>query len=292
MNRLVLLVAVLATLAVGCDGDGSNLPTSLPDGLPTSIVTTTEGGDTTTTEAGGETTTTAAETTTTEAEAATTTAPPETTTTGAETTTTEGSEGQALAKSEAIEAGAPDGWTVTVTDALSEPGTDLAGRLLTVCTLDRLDGSNLDDASLAAYSTLVEAPPSLFDPLFPSQASFDTRVFESDDAAGRAFLATEAVIRRADGRSCLATEFLSWILDVLPIDADAQLRVEDVAIPGANFGARIVWTVTVRDRRVDLFVDVVGHLSGDCTVVGAFVSVEQPFPPLIAADLLAAGISA
>lgn len=71
-----------------------------------------------------------------------------------------------------------------------------------------------------------------------------------------------------------------------------ELVVDDVTIPGVNFGARIQWTATVRIRSVDLHVDVVAHRDGESTLVGAFVSLEEPFPPLVAATLLGAGIGA
>ena len=89
------------------------------------------------------------------------------------------------------------------------------------------------------------------------------------------------MIRRADERVCLASTYLSWLIELLPIDASLQLRTEDVSIPGANFSARVVWTATVRSRAVDLHLDVVAHRDGDSTIVGAFVSVEEPFPPLV-----------
>ncbi len=284
MKRLIPLIIALAALIAACDGDGSNLPSSLPS-LPS---TTLDG--TTTTEPGQETTTTMGE-------ATTTTLPPETTTTTrapiTTTTTVAEEDSQALVASDAIAAAAPEGWTVTQADTLtSSSDDDLAGILVSLCTADLLEGTALDDISVAAYSTVLDAPPTLFDPLFPPKAFFETRVFESEEAATRAFTAIEIMTRRADGRACLASRYLSWLIDLLPIEADLQLTTEDVSVPGANFGVRIVWTGTVESRSVDLFLDVVAHRDGDSTVVGAFVSLEEPFPPLVAATLLAAGIGA
>jgi hypothetical protein len=291
MKKLIPLVLVIAVLGAACDGDGSNLPSSLPSLTSTTTVdgaTTTTIDESSTTEPGQETTTTVEE--------VTTTLPPETTTTRAPltTTTTEPEEDSpALVQSDAIAAAAPEGWTVTQSDTLAgSTDEDLAGILVAACTAGLLEGSALDDISVEAYSTIVEAPPSLFDPLLPPEAFFETRVFESEDAARRAFAAIEVMTRRADGRACLASTYLSWLLDVMPIDASLQLTTEDVSIPGANFGVRVVWTGTVRSRSVDLYLDVVAHLDGDTSLVGAFISVEEPFPPLVAATLLAAGIGA
>ena len=297
MKKLIPFVIAIALASVACDGDGSNLPSSLPS-LPSTTVdnatTTTAVEDSSTTEPDPATTSTVDETTTVPPE--TTTMPPETTTTRAPitTTTTEPEEdSSALDQSDAIAAAAPEGWTVTQADTLG--GTtdqDLAGILVSACTAGRLEGSGVDDLSVAAYSTLVEAPPNLFDPLLPPRAFFESRVFESEEAAARAFAAIEIMTMRADGRACIASTYVSWLLDILPIDASLELVVDDVTIPGANFGARLEWTATVRGRSVDLYLDVVAHRDGDSTLVGAFVSVEEPFPPLVAATLLGAGIGA
>lgn len=293
MKKLIPLLIALAIVVVACDGDGSNLPSSLPSLTLTTVdgAATTTVGETSTTEPGRDTTTTMDEATTTLAPATTTTnAPQRTTTTGAATTTTEAEDAsQALDMSDAIAQAAPEGWTVTQSDTLDGSTESLAGLLVSACTAGRLEGSALDDISVAAYSTQVQAPPNVFDPLLPPEAFFETRVFESEDAAARAFAAVEIVTRRADGRACLASRYLSWIVELLPIDASVQLRTDDVTIPGANFGVRLVWTVTVRERSVDLYLDVVAHRSGDYTIVGAFASAEEPFPPLVAVSLLRAG---
>jgi hypothetical protein len=289
MKKLIPLVIAFAVVIAACDGDGSNLPDTLPAFPSTTVdgATTTTIDDSSTTEPGQETTTTAAVTTTLPSETTTTSAPSSTTT----TETDEAS--QALVASDAIAAAAPEGWMVTQSDTLDgSTDEDLAGILVSACTAGLLEGSTLNDISVAAYSTLVEAPPSLFDPLLPPKAFFETRVFESEDVAARAFAAMEIMTRRADGRACLASTYLAWLIELLPIDASLQLRTEDVSIPGANFGVRLVWTATVRSRSVDLHLDVVAHRDGDSTIVGAFVSVEEPFPPLVAATLLAAGIGA
>lgn len=94
----------------------------------------------------------------------------------------------------------------------------------------------------------------------PPKAFFESRVFESEDAAATAFTAIEIMTRRADGRACLASRYLSSPIDVLPIDADLHLTTEDVPIPGTNFGVRVVWTGTVESRSVDLYLDVVAAL--------------------------------
>lgn len=290
MKKLIPIAIACAIIMAACDGDGSNLPSSLPS-LPSTTVdaaTTTIVGDTSTTEPGQEATTTTVE-------QATTTLPPETTTTTAPltTTTTEPEEDSpALVQSDAIAGAAPEGWTVTQTDTLGgSTDDDLAGILVSACTAGLLEGgSTLEEASIGAYSTHVEAPPNLFDPLLPPKAFFESRVFESEDEAARAFVAIEIMATRADGRACLASTYLSWLLDVMPIDASLELATEDVSIPGANFGVRLVWTATVRSRSVDLYLDVVAHRDGETTLVAAFASVEEPFPPLVASTLLAAGI--
>ena len=76
---------------------------------------------------------------------------------------------------------------MTQSDTLGGPTNEgLAGNRGVGVYTGLLEGSTLDDISVAAYSTLVEAPPTLFDPLLPPKAFFETRVFESEDDAATA----------------------------------------------------------------------------------------------------------
>ncbi len=284
MKSLPALVVVLAAVAASCSGDGSNLPTSLP-----SLPTTTLDGSTTTSEVTTSSTIAGSETTTTVGEVTSTVAP-STTTTVLSSTTTEPEVDRALAASDAIASAVPPDWTVRQSDTLENSDGDLAERLVSVCAPGHIEKATLDDISVAAYSTIVEAPASLPDRLFAPTASFESRVFESEEAAAAAFVAMEIMTRRADGRACIASAYISWLVERPPIDASLELSIEDVAIPGANFGVRLVWTTTVRARAVEFIADVVAHRDGDFTLVGAFSSVNDPFPPLVGGVLFGAGI--
>jgi hypothetical protein len=278
--RLIVLLAAFVLVVAACGGDddaGSDADTAAAE------TTTTAPPETTTT-------TTAPETTT--------TAPPETTTTTApETTTTAAAsspaDAQAVvdAKVAAAVAATPDDWQSTPI----ESDTDAADsdEIYGECAGEgAFDLANLDDATIAISIVSIDGPPSSATFFPPPSASIEARVFESVAVAEEAFGVLETVIGTAEGRDCLVEQFIQLIAEGTPEDAEFDVQLEELTVPGADVGARLVVQASAEGITFAFQFDLVAGLAGDCTVYGTFISFGEPvFDPAVRDAIFAAATS-
>ncbi len=282
--RLAVAALALALLVAACGGDDDTADTGAA-----AETTTSAPSEPTTTAAAATTTTTAAETTTTTAET--------TTTVAAATTTTAATEAPAdasalvAAKVDAAVAAAPADWTSTPVESdLGAAGSD---EIYGECTgPDAFDLADLADAT-AAIATVeingVQDPTSFFPP--PS-VSIEARVFESSEVAADAFAVLETVVGTDEGRNCLLDQFVSLIGEGSPDEAEFDVSVEAVEVPGADVGTRLNITASAEGITLGFVVDLVAALDGDCTVYSTFFTFGEEIDPQVRDAIFAAAASA
>ena len=240
------------------------------------------------------TTTTAAATATTgEGGVTSTTAPPGTTTTLVETTTTQALDVDAnavvMAKTAAVEAAVPDGWTAMTGPATTDQEAD-ESFYLSCLQPDDLDIDNLDELSDAALLTQFEGPP--VTPPFPGQrGSIEARVFESEDVASDAFAVFERVFGTEEGLECMIDSVQSLAGDDLPTD-ELVFSTEEVTIEGSQAGARFEMSFDISGFDGAIYVEFQGARMGACTVIASFITFGEPFDRDVADSLFGAAVNA
>ncbi len=241
-----------------------------------------DAAETTTTAAGGATT--AQETTTTAASETTTTAAAETTTTAAaESTTTAAAtaDGLVVAKVEAATAAIPEGWTSSAIE--SDLGAAESDEVFSECSGDAaFDLAELDDVTKSIATVTIDAAPDPTSFFPPPSATVEARVFDSPAIASEAFVVLETVLGSDDGRECLAERFQELIAEGTPEDAEFDLSLEELSIPGADVGTRLTLSATAQGITFAFQFDLVAALDGDCTVYATFISFGEPtFDPAV-----------
>ena len=126
----------------------------------------------------------------------------------------------------------------------------------------------------------------------PATASVESRVFTSEAVAAEAYAVLESVIGTDEGRQCIADAVFGALGEELPEGASVEYQVTATRIPAGDFGAAITYTIELQGQSLGVFVDLVAHRNGDCTVFGTFQSFQEPFPAELAADLVDAAATA
>ena len=245
------------------------------------------GSDATTTTSGAAGPTSDAETTTTSAVAATTT-----TIVAVETTTTQAAvdaNATVTAKTAAVEAAIPDGWTATTGAAVTDQEADES--FYEACLLlDDLDIDNLDDFSAAALLTEFEGPA--LNPPFPGQQGpIEARVFETEELAAEAISVFERVFGTEEGLECMIDSVQTLAGEDLPAD-QLTFSFEEVTIAGSQTGARFVMSFDVSGFASAVNVEFQGAQMGACTVIASFITFGEPFDREVADTLFEAAVNA
>ena len=241
-----------------------------------------------------ETTTTADSPGTTGAPATTqspdTTQPPAPTTTAAPDTTTGptlDSNAVVEAKTAAVEASLPEGWTGSTVPAVSDDeNEDLA---YAPCLLpDDFDIDNLDDYSAAALQAEFEGPDTN-PPFAPPMGAIEARVFNSEQEAADAFAVFERVWGTPEGLDCMTQSVISLMGDDFPA-GELSITTEAVSLPGSQAGARFEMSFDVEGFTGAFYVEFQGTRMGDCTVIASFLSFGEPFPRDVAETVFGAAL--
>jgi len=261
--KLIIAVVALLLVAAACGDSAATTTTQAP--VATSAAATT---------------TVPAETTTTAPAETTTTAPAETTTTAAETTTTTAggstdADARAMAKTDAVLAIVPDGWTGAIDEGPQENAdTDF---VFGPCVPEGgFDLATLDDVSLAVSQVEVMGPPN--PPFSAPLASIEARVFESESTALDAFVVLELVLGTEEGRQCFADNVGTVLAESAPPGTEFEVRAEDLGVAGADVSSRVTLSFDAGGITAAIYFDFVAGLQGDCTVLATFLSFVEPFP--------------
>jgi hypothetical protein len=267
MKKPIRSFVVLALVLAACSPSGSDATTTT-----VALSATTDGG-------GGAVTTT--------------TASPAQTTTLAQTTTAPAVDVDAdalvMAKTAAVEASMPEGWTAVTGPATTDEQTDES--FYESCLLpDDLDIDHLDDFSDAALLTEFEGPSTT--PPFPGQqGSIEARVFESEDVAIQAFSVFERVFGTEEGLDCMTTAVQSLAGDDVPAE-ELIFSFEEVTVEGAQAGARFEMSFDVSGFVGSIFVEFHGARMGACTIFASFITFGEPFDRGVADSLFQAAANA
>jgi hypothetical protein len=266
IQRNAVLFAALVLVVAACGGDddaGGDATTSAP---PSETTTSAAAEPTTTTEAPATTTSAAPETTTTAAaETTTTTAPP---------ATSEDAAALVNAKTAAAIAAIPADWTSAPVDS----DTDAADsdEIYGPCAGEgAFDLTGLDAATVAIATVDLSAPQGTgFFP--PPSATIEARVFESEAVAEDAFGVLEAVLGTDEGRTCVADRFIELVGEGSPDDAEFSIDIQEVIVPGADVGARLLVEAAAEGITIAFQFDLTATRDGNCTVYGTFISFGDP----------------
>ncbi len=216
-TRTVLLIAALALVAAAC-GDSAETTTTTTE--VSAVAGTQAPADTTPTTSPPPT---AAPTTPPPATAA-----PATTTTAAPTTT---SAAVALddpteiveAKTAAVIAALPEGWTFADDPDQEEDGDDF---IFSECLdEDSFDLDLLDDVTAAVKETDIEGPAD-GSPFGGPMADIEARVFDDEATAIFAFATLQDTVGTEEGRDCLAVSVAEAFLSDSPVPVDEEPIVE------------------------------------------------------------------
>jgi hypothetical protein len=273
-HRVTVAIAVMTIFAAACGG-GEGASTTAPDATTTTGVADSATSDETTTTV-GETTTTAAETTTTAA--ATTTAAPPTP-----------ADAQAIvdAKTAAVAAAAPAGWTV---EEQANDSFDEADFTYEPCLgIDDFDLDDLDAATVAVKEVQVSAPAGAI-PFASTAATIESRVFDSEATAADVFSVIERLYGSDEGRQCMSAIVTELITDAGD-GTELDVTVEAIEVDGADVGARTLMSATIEGFDLVMTIDLVAHRDGACTVVATFISFGDEFPADIADELFSSAAS-
>ena len=270
MKNLIRSFVVLALVVAACSPSGSDADSSTASTTTASSSATTDGGGATTTVAPAAATTTVVETTTTQ-------------------TPDVDADAVVMAKSAAVEAAVPDGWTATTGAATIDAEADES--FYQSCLLpDDLDIDNLDELSDAALLTSVEGPA--VTPPFPGQrGSIEARVFESEAVATEAFAVFERVFGTEEGLECMIGSVQALAGDDIPAE-ELVFSFEEVTIEGSQAGARFVMSFDVSGFAGAILVEFQGARMGSCTVIASFITFGEPFDRDVADSLFGAAINA
>ena len=243
--------------------------------------------DATTATSGAAEPTSDAETTTTLVVAATTT-----TIVAIESTTTQAAldaDATVTAKTAAVEAAIPDGWTADTGGAVTDQEVDES--FYEACLLpDDLDIDDLDSFSDAALLTEFEGPA--LNPPFPGQqGSIEARVFETEELAAEAISVFERVFGTEDGLECMIDSVQALAGDDIPAD-QLTFSFEEVTVAGSQAGARFEMSFDVSGFAGAVYVEFQGAQIGACTVIASFVTFGEPFDRDVADTLFEAAVNA
>jgi hypothetical protein len=185
-------------------------------------------------------------------------------------------EATVMEKTDAALAVVPDGWTsaVVASDADAADSDEIYGP----CSAPgAFDLANLDAATVAISTVMIDAPqdPTSFFP--PPSATIEARVFESAGVAEDAFAVLETVVGTDEGRDCLTEQFITLVGEGAPEDAEYDISVEAVAVPGADVGTRLIIGAAVEGITFEFQFDLLATLHGDCTIYGTFFSFGAEF---------------
>ncbi|MEA1904201.1 MAG: hypothetical protein U9N56_11845 [Actinomycetota bacterium] len=269
MKSLTRYGVAFALLVSACGGGADSSTTT----APVAATTTDPGGAATTSEAPQPTTTT--------------TMAPETTTTASGSTADPNE--VVSAKTAAVEAATPEGWTAaTGPQEEFDQDTDLIYE--SCLTRDEFDIDNLDSVSVATLLTTVDGPAA--NPPFPgATASIEARVIESEAVAEQVFAVFERLYGSEEGVQCLTDVVFAAMGEDLPAD-DIEFKIEQVTIEGSQAGARFEVLFDIEGFESGIYFEFQGARIGDCTVVGTFVSFGEPFDRDVAGALFSAAVNA
>ncbi len=239
------------------------------------------------------TSTTAGTTAGTEAPAATEPAMADTTTTAPAAETTQPSmDGNATveAKTAAVLAALPDGWTgstdAAVNDAANE---DFA---YDPCLLpDDFDIDNLDDYSAAALVASFEGPPSDLSPFGAPRGSIEARVFNSAGEAEEAFAVFSRIWGTPEGLECMTNSVIAIMGDDMPVE-EFTVTTESVSVAGSQAGARFILSFDIQGFTGAIYVEFQGAVNGPCTTIASFITFVEPFDRDVADAVFQAAVSA
>jgi hypothetical protein len=267
MKRGISTLAVLALVVVACSPETDSTATTV-NAVQSSTSTTGTIGVPTTTTTETVTTTTIAQTTTTQTDV--------------------DAEAIVMAKTGAVEAALPEGWTFT-TGPTEEVDTDDFS--YEPCLLENdFDLDNLDAFSDAALVTdfegLADNPP------FPGpMGGIEARVFESEAAAAGAFGVFERIFGSEEGLECMTGLMVGFVGDDVPAE-NMTFSFEELTVEGSQAGARFELSFDVSGFTGGILVEFQGALMGSCTVIASFITFGDPLDRDVADTLFSAAVNA